>query len=135
MAVQKKNGESVRWRRGDGWLLLAVGACTLLLALGLWLFSEWTARRGTLAVEITVAGHSVEWCSLAENRELLVEGVGGTNRVVIRGGRVTVFEADCPDGICVRHRPISRSGQSIVCLPHRVCVAVVGGAPTVDGEA
>lgn len=135
MTVQKETGESVRWRRADGWLVLAVGACTLLLTVGLWLSSERAARRGTLAVEITVAGQPVERCSLDENRELLVEGIGGTNRVVIRDGRVTVSEADCPDGICVRHRSISRSGQSIVCLPHRVCVTVVGGTPTVDGEA
>lgn len=135
MAVQREKGELARWRRADGWLVLAVGACTLLLALGLWLSSEREARRGTLAVEITVAGQPVERCPLEENRELLVEGVSGTNRVVIRDGRVTVSEADCPDEICVRHRPISRSGQSIVCLPHGVCVTVVGGTPTVDGEA
>ena len=33
-------------------------------------------------------------------------------------------EADCPDQICVRHKAISKSGESIVCLPHKVVVEI-----------
>ena len=32
--------------------------------------------------------------------------------------------ASCPDGICAAHKPISREGESIVCLPHRVVITV-----------
>ncbi len=52
------------------------------------------------------------------------------NRLVIRDGQAFVETATCPDGICASHRPISREGESIVCLPHRVVVTVV-----TDGES
>ena len=52
------------------------------------------------------------------------------NLLVIRDGHAYVESATCPDGICAAHKPISREGESIVCLPHRVVITV---HPT-DGE-
>ena len=46
------------------------------------------------------------------------------NRLIIADGRARMEEATCPDGICAAHSPISRDGESIVCLPHRVVVTV-----------
>ena len=46
------------------------------------------------------------------------------NLLVIENGQAYVQQASCPDGICANHRPISYSGQSIVCLPHRVVITV-----------
>ena len=43
---------------------------------------------------------------------------------MIRDGYASVEYADCPDGICAAHKPISRSGESIVCLPHKVVITV-----------
>jgi hypothetical protein len=53
------------------------------------------------------------------------------NLLVIRDGKALVESATCPDGICAAHKPISREGESIVCLPHRVVITV----HTTDGEA
>ena len=36
-------------------------------------------------------------------------------------------EADCPDQLCVHQRAISKQKQTIVCLPNRVVVEVIGG--------
>ena len=52
------------------------------------------------------------------------------NLLVIRDGHAYVESATCPDGICAAHKPISREGDSIVCLPHRVVITV----HTTDGE-
>ena len=35
--------------------------------------------------------------------------------------------ADCPDQICVRQKAISKEGESIICLPNKVVVSIVGG--------
>ena len=53
-------------------------------------------------------------------------GDGGDqeNVLVIRDGKAYVESATCPDGICAAHKPISREGESIVCLPHRVVITV-----------
>ena len=109
-------------------LLLAVS----LLGLGLWLF-----RTEGDTVTLTVDGELMGTYSLAQNRT--VEIVTGEqndryNVLVIRNGEAYVAEASCPDGICAAHRPISRRGESIVCLPHRVVITVrtSENAPTPD---
>lgn len=46
------------------------------------------------------------------------------NVLVIKDGVAYVESASCPDGICSSHRPISREGESIACLPNRVIINV-----------
>lgn len=53
---------------------------------------------------------------------------GEMNRLVIRDGKAFMESATCPDGVCVSHRPISREGETIVCLPHKVVITVIGGS-------
>lgn len=48
------------------------------------------------------------------------------NIMTLSEGRVSVSSANCRDGICVNHRPIERTGSSIVCLPHGVVITVIG---------
>jgi hypothetical protein len=67
----------------------------------------------------------------AEER-LVIETSLGSNTVVVHEGRVFVEEADCPGGDCLRQGGISRPGQTIVCLPHRLVVEIVR-VPDVTG--
>ena len=46
------------------------------------------------------------------------------NLLFISGGEVSVFDADCPDGLCVKARNISKSGESIICLPHKLVIQI-----------
>lgn len=41
--------------------------------------------------------------------------------------------SDCPTQDCVRTGTITRSGQSIVCLPARIIIRLEGGTPDPDG--
>ena len=98
-------------------LILLTAVCALGAAF--WLF-----RSEGSSVEVRVDGTLIAEYSLSRDITVDIEGVGGVNRLVIRNGEATVEYADCPDGICAAHSPISRSGESIVCLPHRVIVTV-----------
>ena len=48
----------------------------------------------------------------------------GKNILVIKNGSAYVSEADCPDKICTAHRAISKTGESIVCLPHKLVLTI-----------
>ncbi len=107
--------------------LLAVAA-VLFLVLG-----RWSAQGRT--VEVQVDGKTIATLPLDIDTTYIIDGVdGGHNTLVIADGKATVTEATCPDGVCVRHRAIDRAGQSIICLPNKVVVKVVG-EPIVDAEA
>ena len=78
-------------------------------------------------VVVTVNGEVFGTYSLAEDMVVEIRtGEQGCeyNRLVIRDGKAYVEAATCPDGICAEHKPISREGESIVCLPHRVVITV-----------
>lgn len=49
-----------------------------------------------------------------------------SNLVTIRDGKAWIETADCPGEDCVRQGSISRAGQSIVCLPNHLVVAIEG---------
>lgn len=78
-------------------------------------------------VVVTVDGNVFGTYSLTE--DIIVEIRTGEqdaelNRLVIKNGEAYVETATCPDGICAGHKPISREGESIVCLPHKVVITV-----------
>ncbi|MBQ7912034.1 MAG: NusG domain II-containing protein [Clostridia bacterium] len=81
-------------------------------------------------VQVEVDGTVIGIYPLSVDREVEIKtGENGEelNLLVIKDGKATVTTATCPDGICAAHRPISREGESIICLPHKVVVTVVGG--------
>lgn len=46
------------------------------------------------------------------------------NEVVTTGHRIAITEANCADQVCVRKGAISRPGDTIVCLPHKLLIEV-----------
>ena len=50
----------------------------------------------------------------------------GKNVLIIKDGYADMTDASCPDGLCVRQHKINESGESLVCLPNKVTVTVVG---------
>lgn len=111
-------------------LLLAGGV--LLAALALWLL----ARPGGSGawVVVTVDGEETGRYSLAEDRTVTI-GQTDYNVLEIAGGRAAVVEANCGNQTCVRTGWIFRTGETIVCLPHRVVVRIEGGAGGFDAVA
>ena len=108
----------------------------LLLVCGaVWLLVSLSSPQGRY-VRITVDGREETVYSLSEDREVLLSGVGGTNLLRISDGKASITEADCPDKICVHTAPISKVGQTIVCLPHKLVAEVFGrGEAKLDGMA
>ena len=75
-------------------------------------------------VTVTVDGKLFGEYSLSEDRTVEIRAGEGFNLLIIEGGKARVAEASCPDGVCRAHNPISRDGESIICLPNKVVVTV-----------
>ena len=93
-----------------------------VIVLAVWLIP---AKSGEVA-KVYVDGELETTISLAENSETLIKSDYGTNLVIVRGGKVYITDADCPDKLCEKSE-ISKSGSSIVCLPNRLSVIIEGG--------
>ena len=44
------------------------------------------------------------------------------NVITVDNGKVSVTATDCPDKICKNHKEISKEGESIICLPHKLII-------------
>ena len=84
-------------------------------------------------IEIKIDGVVKGRYALSEDREL---NLNGTSRLVIKDGKADITEADCPDKVCVKQKPISKAGESLVCLPNKIIITVVEGEENeLDGVA
>lgn len=118
--IQQKN--AVSKHRNDLLFILALALAMSLLGGAFFLF-----RGEGNTVTVTVDGAPYGSYSLDESRTVEIRTGGENeqiNRLVIADGQAKVEFASCPDGICAAHKPISREGESIVCLPHRVVITV-----------
>lgn len=116
----------------DGLVALAVVVLAAVCALALW---GGGTGDGTLTAVISVDGTETERIDLTglEETDRVVESNGYTLHIHLTETEVWVESSDCPTQDCVRTGHISRSGQSIVCLPARVIVTLEGGAATDSG--
>ncbi|WP_122642872.1 NusG domain II-containing protein [Luxibacter massiliensis] len=72
-------------------------------------------------VKISVDGRA--WGNYDLSADQTVD-IKGTNILEIRDGKASMKTAGCPDQICVHQKPISKNGESIICLPNRVVVTI-----------
>ena len=77
-------------------------------------------------VEIICNGKLYGEYSLNENKSFTVESEFGWNEIVISDGKVCVSDASCKDKLDVAQGKIYKTGQSIICLPNRLSIAVKG---------
>ena len=110
--------------------VILIAVC-LFISLALFVIVTLTKRPGAYAV-VTVDGKEYGRYSLLEDREVTIESDDGTNLLVIKDGYADILEASCPDGLCERQRRISKTGESLVCLPNKVTVTVEGNEAEVD---
>ncbi|MCK5812466.1 MAG: NusG domain II-containing protein [Clostridiales bacterium] len=47
------------------------------------------------------------------------------NVIEIINGKVNVTNANCRDQVCVKHPPISKDNEQIICLPNKVVIEII----------
>ena len=102
-----------------------IGAALVLVAAIVLSFGAFPGSEGS-TVLVEVGGKTVEKLDLREEKVVTVRGEKGDLTIEVRGGRVRVARADCPNRICVRTGWRSRGGDVIVCVPNNTIVRILG---------
>lgn len=120
-------------KKGDIILLVCVIAAAAVMYGAFQLFSNQSGQGEYVNIEVN--GQSVAVLSLYEDTVYEVKADGKTVNVVeIKDGEAWMSDADCPDGVCKSHSPISKPSESIICLPNKVIITVEGaGEYELDG--
>lgn len=125
--VKKKSKNGLK--RADFYLITGLLIVTSVLLVVI----QFGMKKPGEKVIVKVDGNVVKKISLNENIVFDIEGYqGGSNRIVVEDGNVAMSDADCPDKLCVHTGKIKKTGETIVCLPHRVVVEITGDGKEYD---
>ena len=75
-------------------------------------------------VEVEINGEFVDRYPLMLDGEYVLNG--GTNTLTIKNGEAYMSASNCPDHTCEHSGKAKYVGQTIICLPNFVTVAIVG---------
>lgn len=81
------------------------------------------------------SGGEISRYPLDADQSITLSGEGYTLRLVIEDGSVWIEDADCPDKLCVKTGRVTKSGESIICVPARISVKLTGGKDNEDAVA
>lgn len=124
-----------RLKVGD---ILVYAILVLLALVGFGGMRSMATESNQREVVILLDGREIERIPLKksmEPAELRIDaGDGHYNVVYIDYDGARVTKASCSDSLCIRQGNIEHSGQSIVCLPNKVVIKIVGDTitPPVD---
>lgn len=110
-------------KRADKLFLLFLLLAGIGLGAGIYLPRSGPGGR----IEVRINGTAVATYPLSSNlRQTISCPGGGANTFEIKDGTVFMREADCHDKVCVGMLGISSAGETIVCLPHKLVLAITG---------
>jgi hypothetical protein len=109
-------------------IILAV--CLIAAGLILFVIMKVTMQAGAMAV-VYVNGEKIQEYSLNTDASYSLTGEYGKNVLVIKDGSAYMEDADCPDKLCVKMGSVSKGGETIVCLPHKLVIQIEADE---DGE-
>lgn len=99
----------------------------LVSAIFLFILMQFIKGENGAYVEITVDGEIYGTYALSENQTVEIKKNGKViNILSIKDGKADMTDADCPDLLCVHQRAISKENETIVCLPNKVVVKIIG---------
>jgi hypothetical protein len=114
---------------------------TVLLLFGIvittWIYlpAGSSGNTDTLFLEIRQNGELKKTLPLSTDTEETISSDGQSNTFLIKNGAVSMETANCGDHTCIRTGAIKTSGESIVCLPHRLVLQIISSSEnSTDGS-
>lgn len=110
--------QKMKW---DACLLAGIFLLALLIGAAFNLFNKKEAD----LVLVLQDGEVIAEYPLSEDRSVTISSnENGYNLLIISGKEASISDADCPDRLCVSQKAISRRGESIICLPHKLVILI-----------
>lgn len=104
-----------------------------IVAAGIWLSAALVFGKGEgQTLRVTVDGKLYGTYNTSASSTVTVFNGDEMNTFEIKKGKVDMINANCPGFDCVHEHSISRQGETIVCLPHKVVLEITDDEREVD---
>ncbi len=107
-------------------ILVSLGIVILILSI--------VFRTDGNSVIISIDGNDTIELSLSEDITYQIDEYGH-NTLIIKDNMAWIEDSDCPDKLCMNYGKISKTGDSIICLPHRLVIRIENNNYTEDLDA
>lgn len=118
--------------------LILLGGILFLAIISFCLYTAFYHKAGK-TVQVSIDGKVTKEFPLNKNTRYTIHSKkNGRNILQIKNGYASISDANCPDQLCVHQKKIHNTGETLVCLPHKVIVSVVSkenSQDTLDGIA
>lgn len=68
----------------------------------------------------------IDLSNVKNNEEVNLNLPNGKNTLLIKNNSIQMYSANCNDALCVKQGNISKVGQTIICLPHKLIIEIKG---------
>lgn len=123
-AQERRRKINIMVKKNDVFLLAGIALFSGVIFAVMALAGILRGSGGKMLVEVTIDGRLYGEFPLYEDTVVDIDEPLGHNTIVISGGQVCISEADCPDRYCVKHSAVSKIGETIICLPHKLVVEI-----------
>jgi Uncharacterized protein conserved in bacteria len=121
-------------KKGDK-IILSIIIVLIAIGFGIKYYSG-RNKEGIASIEIDGKVYGTYDLKRSENKKFDLKLPDNEHSTVeINNGRIRIYEANCPDKVCVRTGWISKPGEVIVCLPYKIIVKISGNKQDVDVNA
>ncbi|MBN3524037.1 NusG domain II-containing protein [Paenibacillus apiarius] len=120
-------------KRGDLILIGVIVIAALAFLVPKWLFQNESENlhNSKVVAHISVDGELYKKVELTQEEQIIkVDTDHGINILKVHDYGIEMFDADCPDKVCLSFGFVSRPNDTIVCLPHRVLVELFSEGDT-----
>ncbi len=95
----------------------------LLLSLAVFAGARYVSVMGS-ELEVYHGEELLKTLSLEVESKFIVKTSQGSLELQIKDGQAMITKVDCPRQICRSMGPISKAGQSMICLPNKIIVKI-----------
>lgn len=99
--------------------------CILVVGIGVSIASFSAGDSGSY-VDVTISGDLYGTYDLNKDQTVTIKQNSHTNKIIIKDGKVSMSFSNCYGQDCVQHDSISKTNESITCLPNKVMVTIKG---------
>lgn len=112
------------FKKGDFFIFGIIAVIIITAAI---VFYRTPLTASTVTIYVDSREYATYTVSEGYEKEITITTDEGYNQLKLQSKTITITDSDCPNRDCVHMGTISRAGDMLICLPHKLMIVLEGG--------